>query len=143
MIKRGEVFYANLSPVVGSEQGGIRPVLIIQNNKGNLFSPTLIVAPITRNVSKRLQPTQVLIEIPHNECRTPSLILLEQIRTLDKERMLHKVCQLSREEMEQVNQALKVLGKRFLFLLKWFPNIRFSRIVKEEAITWIKFVMEL
>ena len=57
-------FYANLSPVVGSEQGGIRPVLIIQNNKGNLFSPTLIVAPITRNVSKRLQPTQVLIEIP-------------------------------------------------------------------------------
>ena len=102
MIKRGEVFYANLSPVVGSEQGGI------QNNKGNLFSPTLIVAPITRNVSKRLQPTQVLIEIPHNECRTPSLILLEQIRTLDKERMLHKVCQLSREEMEQVNQALKV-----------------------------------
>ena len=64
MIKRGEVFYANLSPVVGSEQGGIRPVLIIQNNKGNLFSPTLIVAPITRNVSKRLQPTQVLIEIP-------------------------------------------------------------------------------
>ena len=108
MIKRGGVFYANLSPVVGSEQGGIRPVLIIQNNKGNLFSPTLIVAPITRNVSKRLQPTQVLIEIPHNECRTPSLILLEQIRTLDKERMLHKVCQLSREEMEQVNQALKV-----------------------------------
>ena len=89
MIKRGEVFYANLSPVVGSEQGGIRPVLIIQNNKGNLFSPTLIVAPITRNVSKRLQPTQVLIEILHNECRTPSLILLEQIRTLDKERMLH------------------------------------------------------
>lgn len=73
MIKRGEVFYANLSPVVGSEQGGIRPVLIIQNNKGNLFSPTLIVAPITRNVSKRLQPTQVLIEILHNECRTPSL----------------------------------------------------------------------
>ncbi|MGC3569707.1 type II toxin-antitoxin system PemK/MazF family toxin, partial [Enterococcus faecalis] len=81
----------NLSPVVGSEQGGIRPVLIIQNYKGNLFSPTLIVAPITRNVSKRQQPTQVLIEIPHNECWTPSLILLEQIRTLDKERMLHKV----------------------------------------------------
>lgn len=108
MIKRGEIFYANLSPVVGSEQGGIRPVLIIQNNKGNLFSPTLIVAPITRNVNKKMQPTQVMVDIPHDDRLTPSLILLEQIRTLDKERILHKICQLQEEDMIKVNQALKI-----------------------------------
>lgn len=108
MIRRGEIFYANLSPVVGSEQGGIRPVLIIQNNKGNLFSPTLIVAPITRNIRKKMQPTQVRVEIPHEDKWTPSLVLLEQIRTLDKERILHKVCQLPECDMEKVNQALKV-----------------------------------
>lgn len=108
MIRRGEIFYANLSPVVGSEQGGIRPVLIIQNNKGNLFSPTLIVAPITRNVSKKMQPTQVRVNIPHDEKMTPSLVLLEQIRTLDKERILHKVCRLAEVDMDKVNQALKI-----------------------------------
>lgn len=108
MMRRGEIFYANLSPVVGSEQGGIRPVLIIQNNKGNLFSPTLIVAPITRNVSKKMQPTQVKVNIPHDEKLTPSLILLEQIRTLDKERILHKVCRLAEVDMDKVNQALKI-----------------------------------
>ncbi|MDA9471721.1 type II toxin-antitoxin system PemK/MazF family toxin [Enterococcus sp. 5H] len=108
MIKRGEIFYANLSPVVGSEQGGIRPVLIIQNNKGNLFSPTLIVAPITRNINKKMQPTQVMVDIPHDDRLTPSLILLEQIRTLDKERILHKICQLQEDDMIKVNQALKV-----------------------------------
>lgn len=108
MMRRGEIFYANLSPVVGSEQGGIRPVLIIQNNKGNLFSPTLIVAPITRNVNKKLQPTQVLVEIPHEDRLTLSLVLLEQIRTLDKERILHKICQLQEEDMLKVNQALRV-----------------------------------
>ncbi|MTD38346.1 PemK family transcriptional regulator [Erwinia sp. CPCC 100877] len=108
MMRRGEIFYANLSPVIGSEQGGIRPVLIIQNNKGNLFSPTLIVAPITRNVNKKMQPTQVKVNIPHEEQMTPSLILLEQIRTLDKERILHKICQLTEEDMQKVNQALKV-----------------------------------
>lgn len=108
MIRRGEIFYANLSPVVGSEQGGIRPVLIIQNNKGNLFSPTLIVAPITRNVNKKMQPTQVMVDIPHDDRLTPSLILLEQIRTLDKERILHKICQLHEDDMIKVNQALKI-----------------------------------
>lgn len=108
MIRRGEIFYANLSPVIGSEQGGIRPVLIIQNNKGNLFSPTLIVAPITRNIRKKMQPTQVKVDIPHQNELTPSLILLEQIRTLDKERILHKVCQLSDKDMIKVNQALKI-----------------------------------
>lgn len=108
MMRRGEIFYANLSPVVGSEQGGIRPVLIIQNNKGNLFSPTLIVAPITRNISKKMQPTQVRVDIPHDDKMTPSLILLEQIRTLDKERILHKVCSLADLDMEKVNQALKI-----------------------------------
>ncbi|MGC6767393.1 type II toxin-antitoxin system PemK/MazF family toxin [Enterococcus sp. LJL128] len=108
MIRRGEIFYANLSPVVGSEQGGIRPVLIIQNNKGNLFSPTLIVAPITRNIRKKMQPTQVKVNIPHEEEMTPSLILLEQIRTLDKGRILQKICKLHEGDMEKVNQALKV-----------------------------------
>ncbi|MBL1223545.1 type II toxin-antitoxin system PemK/MazF family toxin [Enterococcus sp. BWR-S5] len=108
MMRRGEIFYANLSPVIGSEQGGIRPVLIIQNNKGNLFSPTLIVAPITRNIRKKMQPTQVKVNIPHEEEMTPSLVLLEQIRTLDKERMLQKICKLQDGDMEKVNQALKV-----------------------------------
>ncbi|MBP1046788.1 type II toxin-antitoxin system PemK/MazF family toxin [Enterococcus sp. BWM-S5] len=108
MMRRGEIFYANLSPVIGSEQGGIRPVLIIQNNKGNLFSPTLIVAPITRNIRKKMQPTQVKVNIPHEEEMTPSLVLLEQIRTLDKERMLQKICKLQDCDMEKVNQALKV-----------------------------------
>ena len=108
MIRRGEIFYANLSPVVGSEQGGIRPVLIIQNNKGNLFSPTLIVAPITRNIRKKMQPTQVKVNIPHEDEMTPSLVLLEQIRTLDKERILQKICRLAEPDMEKVNQALKV-----------------------------------
>lgn len=108
MMRRGEIFYANLSPVIGSEQGGIRPVLIIQNNKGNLFSPTLIVAPITRNVNKKMQPTQVKVDIPHDDQMTPSLVLLEQIRTLDKERILHKICQLQDEDMLKVNQALKI-----------------------------------
>lgn len=108
MIRRGEIFYANLSPVVGSEQGGIRPVLIIQNNKGNLFSPTLIVAPITRNISKKMQPTQVRVNIPHDDKMTPSLVLLEQIRTLDKERILHKVCRLAEGDMDKVNQALRI-----------------------------------
>ena len=108
MIKRGDIFYANLSPVVGSEQGGIRPVLIIQNNKGNLFSPTLIVAPITRNIKKKMQPTQVKVAILHDSKLTPSLILLEQIRTLDKERILHKIGKLEENDMLKVNKALKI-----------------------------------
>ncbi|MDR0922172.1 MAG: type II toxin-antitoxin system PemK/MazF family toxin [Lactobacillales bacterium] len=108
MIRRGDVFYANLSPVIGSEQGGIRPVLVVQNNRGNYFSPTLIVAPITRKLSKKALPTQVPVTIPSDEGGTPSVVLLEQLRTLDKGRILHKVCCLEEEDMTQVNQALKI-----------------------------------
>lgn len=105
---RGEVFYANLSPVIGSEQGGKRPVLIIQNNKGNLFSPTIIIAPISQKNVKKQLPTQVAVSLPLKETMVPSIILLEQIRTLDKGRLYTKICQLDEAIMHLVNQALMI-----------------------------------
>lgn len=114
MIKRGDVYFAELSPVVGSEQGGIRPVLIIQNDRGNHFSPTVIVAAITAKMAKPKLPTHVGIKATEGGISKDSVILLEQIRTIDKSRLKEKVCRADEETMAAVDQALAVsvgLGK--------------------------------
>ena len=107
-IKRGEVYYADLSPVVGSEQGGFRPVLILQNDIGNKYSPTVIVTAITSQLGKAKLPTH--IELSADEYNLPknSVALLEQIRTLDKRRLKEKVTTLSAEKMKEVNRALLI-----------------------------------
>lgn len=107
-IKRGHLFYADLSPVVGSEQGGIRPVLIIQNDIGNKYSPTVIVAAITSQINKAKLPTH--IEISSNEygLNKDSVILLEQIRTIDKKRLREKIGYLDECMMEKVNNSLLI-----------------------------------
>ena len=107
MIKRGEIYFADLSPVVGSEQGGVRPVLVIQNDIGNKYSPTVIAAAITSQISKTKLPTH--IELEHTSgLPKDSVVLLEQIRTLDKRRLKEKVCELSTIKMAEINQALLV-----------------------------------
>ena len=107
-IKRGEIYYADLSPVVGSEQGGIRPVLIVQNDMGNKHSPTVIAAAITSQREKTKLPTH--IEVPAFECGLSknSIVLLEQIRTIDKKRLKEKMGMLDDRSMSQVNNALSV-----------------------------------
>ncbi|MBP3344878.1 MAG: type II toxin-antitoxin system PemK/MazF family toxin [Clostridia bacterium] len=107
-IKRGEIYYADLSPVVGSEQGGVRPVLIVQNDIGNKFSPTVIVSAITSQLGKAKLPTH--IELSADEYNLPknSVALLEQIRTLDKRRLQQKVTQLSPLKMREVDRALLI-----------------------------------
>lgn len=106
-IKRGDVFYADLSPVVGSEQGGVRPVLIIQNNMGNKYSPTVIVAAITSQTNKTRIPTHVIVDpkigLPKN-----SVVLLEQVRTIDKKRLRDKVGSFDGIAMKKVDDSLKV-----------------------------------
>lgn len=104
-IVRGDIYYADLSPVVGSEQGGYRPVLILQNNKGNKFSTTVIVAPISSKVQKNKIPTHVLIE--SDQLERKSIVLLEQIRTIDKKRIFDKVGSVSAEKMALINEAIK------------------------------------
>ncbi len=107
-IRRGEIYYADLSPVVGSEQGGVRPVLILQNDIGNKYSPTVIVSAITSQLGKAKLPTH--IELPAEKYNLPknSVALLEQIRTLDKRRLQEKVTTLSAEKMKEVNRALLI-----------------------------------
>lgn len=103
IVKRGEIYYADLSPVIGSEQGGVRPVVIIQNDKGNKYSPTTIVAPITSRKKARI-PTHVLID---NSClKYTSLILLEQIRIIDKTRLREYIGKLTSEEIERLDTAV-------------------------------------
>lgn len=104
-MNRGEIYYADLSPVVGSEQGGYRPVLILQNNKGNRYSTTVIVAPISSRLTKNDLPTHVMIETSFLEKK--SVILLEQIRTIDKKRIDEKLGNLTCTVMDKVNQAIK------------------------------------
>ena len=107
-IVRGDLYYADLSPVVGSEQGGIRPVLIVQNNTGNRFSPTLIVAAITSKAdSKANLPTHILLHAVHGLERD-SLVLLEQVRTIDRRRIREYIGTLDEENMEKINQALTI-----------------------------------
>ena len=107
IIHRGELYYADLNPVVGSEQGGIRPVLILQNEVGNWFSPTVIVAAVTAKSRKACLPTHVLVGTDSG-LRQPSVILTEQIRTIDKSRLLDRIGVLSPEKQEQVDRALLV-----------------------------------
>lgn len=105
-VYRGEVYYAELSPVIGSEQGGIRPVLILQNNTGNRYSPTTIIAPITSAKKKRSLPTHIVIDYEFLE--GVSVVLLEQIRTIDKERLTDSLGQISRQDMQRVETAMNV-----------------------------------
>jgi len=107
-ISRGEVYFADLSPVVGSEQGGVRPVLIIQNDIGNRFSPTVIVAAITAQIQKAKLPTHVEIKAEKYGLERNSVILLEQIRTLDKQRLTDKITKLDKKMMKKINHALGV-----------------------------------
>ena len=106
-IKRGDMYYADLSPVIGSEQGGIRPVLIIQNDVGNKFSPTVIAAAITSQTSKSRLPTHINIDSKEYGLMKDSVILAEQIRTIDKSRLKEKIGQVDDSVMGQVNNALR------------------------------------
>lgn len=107
-IKRGDVFYADLSPVVGSEQGGVRPVLIVQNDIGNRYSPTVIVAAITSQIQKGKLPTHVEVSAKEYNLNRDSVVLLEQIRTIDKQRLKEKVTSFSTSMMEKVDEALRI-----------------------------------
>lgn len=108
VIKRGDILYADLSPVIGSEQGGVRPVLVIQNDIGNKYSPTVIVAAITSQINKAKLPTHVEINAEEYGIVRDSVILLEQIRTIDKKRLKEKVGHLSEEMMNKVDDGLQV-----------------------------------
>ena len=108
VVKRGDIFYANLSPVVGSEQGGHRPVVVIQNDVGNKYSPTVIVAAITSQISKAKLPTHVEISAKYSSLEKDSVILLEQLRTIDKRRLKEKVTHLTEEVMEKVDEGIKI-----------------------------------
>ena len=107
-VHRGEVFYADLSPVVGSEQGGIRPVLIIQNDIGNRHSPTIICAAITSRMNKANLPTHIELQAGRYDMMKDSVILLEQLRTIDKQRLKDKVCHLDEDIMKKVNRGLMI-----------------------------------
>ena len=107
MIKRGELYYADLSPVVGSEQGGIRPVLIVQNDVGNRYSPTVIAAAVTSKLDKTRLPTHIPLS-PSSGLERDSVCLLEQIRTLDKTRLRDRIGCLNEDTMKRVNQALLI-----------------------------------
>lgn len=108
MIKRGELYYADLSPVVGSEQGGVRPILIVQNDTGNKYSPTVIAAAVTSRMSKARLPTHIEINAHDFGLSKDSVILLEQIRTLDKRRLKERIGELSEATMRKVNTALLI-----------------------------------
>ncbi|UTM18112.1 type II toxin-antitoxin system endoribonuclease NdoA [Bacillus paranthracis] len=107
-VKRGDVYFADLSPVVGSEQGGVRPVLVIQNDIGNRFSPTVIVAAITAQIQKAKLPTHVEIDAKKYGFERDSVILLEQIRTIDKQRLTDKITHLDEVMMIRVDEALQI-----------------------------------
>ena len=107
-MKRGDIYYADLRPVVGSEQGGVRPVLIVQNDVGNRHSPTVICAAITSKMNKAKLPTQIELNAGRYDMVTDSVVLLEQLRTIDKKRLKDKVCHLDEDIMRRVNRGLMV-----------------------------------
>ena len=107
-IRRGDIYYADLSPIIGSEQGGIRPVLIVQNDIGNKYSPTVIAAAITSRTGKSKLPTHIEVYADKYGLARDSVILLEQIRTLDKKRLKEKMGHLDEDVMGQVNDAITV-----------------------------------
>lgn len=108
IVKRGDIYYADLSPVVGSEQGGVRPVLIIQNDVGNKYSPTVIAAAITSRINKAKMPTHIELCAREYGLNKDSVILLEQIRTIDKKRLREKTGRLDETLMLKVNDALSI-----------------------------------
>ena len=108
IIKRGDIYYADLSPVIGSEHGGIRPVLVVQNDIGNKYSPTVIAAAITSQINKAKLPTHIEISAQEYGLQKDSVILLEQIRTIDKKRLREKIGHLDDELMDRVNEALSI-----------------------------------
>jgi mRNA interferase MazF len=108
VVKRGDIFYANLSPVVGSEQGGHRPVLVLQNDVGNKYSPTVIVAAITSQISKAKLPTHVELTAKQFNLEKDSVVLLEQLRTVDKRRLKEKITHLNEDIMTRVDEALRI-----------------------------------
>jgi mRNA interferase MazF len=108
IIRRGDIYYADLRPVVGSEQGGVRPVLIIQNDVGNKHSPTVICAAITSKMNKAKLPTHVELSSRDCDMVKDSVILLEQLRTIDKQRLREKICHIEGDLQEKVNAALRV-----------------------------------
>ncbi len=108
LVKRGEIYYADLSPVVGSEQGGVRPVLIVQNDIGNKHSPTVIAAAITSQKEKNKLPTHIELNAASCGLAKDSVVLLEQVRTLDKRRLKERMGELDSTAMSQVNDALSV-----------------------------------
>jgi len=116
-IKRGDMYFARLDPVTGSEQGGLRPVVICQNNVGNRYSPSFVVVPLTRNLSKKPLPTHVLIPQSNtNGLESDSLILTEQIRTIDRSRFAGYIGRINREQQDKIDMALAIC----LGIDKWF-----------------------
>ena len=131
IVKRGDIYYADLSPVVGCEQGGIRPVIVIQNNTGNKHCPTVIVAAITSQ-NKKPMPTHINLSV--NECKlsSDSTIMLEQVRTIDKNRLKNFVSSVTAEKMDEINQAiLVVLG----FLLR-HNNKKCNKCLDKNKLFW-------
>lgn len=107
-IKRGDIYYADLSPVVGSEQGGVRPVLIVQNDVGNKYSPTVIAAAITSQQTKAKLPTHIEIGAQNSGLAKDSVVLLEQVRTIDKKRLKEKMGSINENSMKEINNAISV-----------------------------------
>jgi len=107
-VRRGDIFYADLSPVIGSEQGGVRPVLIVQNDVGNKYSPTVICAAITSQINKAKLPTHIEIDTVQSTLVRDSVILLEQVRTIDKKRLREKICRLDEQMMQRIDRALSI-----------------------------------
>ncbi|MBO7208649.1 MAG: type II toxin-antitoxin system PemK/MazF family toxin [Clostridia bacterium] len=108
MVKRGDMYYADLSPVVGSEQGGVRPVLIVQNDIGNKYSPTVIAAAITSQINKAKMPTHIEINAESYGLQKDSVVLMEQIRTIDKKRLKEKIGHIDGDLMSKVDEALLI-----------------------------------
>ena len=108
IVKKGDLYFADLSPVVGSEQGGVRPVLVVQNDVGNKFSPTIIVAAVTSKRNKADLPTHVEIDAAENGLTKNSVVLLEQLRTIDKRRLKERIGTIDKTRLPEVNEALSV-----------------------------------
>ncbi len=108
IVKRGDVYYADLSPVIGSEQGGVRPVLIVQNDLGNKYSPTVVVSAITSQINKAKLPTHIEISAKDFGLPRDSVVLLEQIRTIDKKRLKEKIGKFNNTLMTEVDECLKI-----------------------------------
>ncbi len=105
-VRKGEIYYADLSPVVGSEQGGIRPVVILQNDKGNHYSPTTIIAAVTSRKKKSYLPTHIQINVP--QMKRKSVVMLEQVRTIDKSRLLEYIGKVDGSTMQKIDKAVKI-----------------------------------